>query len=61
MLDTGQTGSRVRLHNSWVDSYGPAIYDWVAFMSIEGGGSRQKENGKKKYFGLKEIFLPLIP
>lgn len=56
VLDTGQTGTRERLHNSCVDSYSPAIYDWAAFMStevklaeecVEGGGQRE---GK----GLKE-------
>lgn len=50
MLDTGQTGTRERLHNSCVDSYSPAIYDWAAFMStevklagecVEGGGQRE--------------------
>lgn len=46
-LDVSQTGTRVRLHNSWVDSYGPAIYDWVAFMSDGGKAGRGEKEGRE--------------
>lgn len=65
LLDMSQTGTSVTLHNSWVDSYGRAIYDWVAFMSTgekAGRGmrkERQEEKGEKMSLSLKEIILPL--
>lgn len=45
-MDTDQTGTRVRLHNSSVGSYDQAIYDWVAFISTgkkSGRGKRESE------------------
>lgn len=67
-MDTCQTGSRVKLQNSWADSCGPAIYDWVAFMSTGEKAGREvkvekrdsQEKGKKKILGLKEILLPIL-
>lgn len=67
VLDTGQIETRVRLHNSWVDSYGQAIYDWVAFMSFGGGRQRsgkkerEKERGEKIALGLKRSFFSSEP
>lgn len=54
VLDTGQTGTRISLHNSCVYSYGPAIHDWVAFMSIGEKGSRgvcgERQKDRRKRF-----------
>ena len=62
VLDTDQTGTRVRLHNSWVDSYGLSTYDWVVFIitakkkaNIWAGRERDKQGTKEKNFEIKEI------
>lgn len=57
VLDAGQAGTRVTLHNGCVYSYGPAFTDWVAFMRVW-GGEREREQTEGDRKGLEEIPLP---